>query len=60
MNLSQISLPDISGSTNPAEIAMSSIAVAAATKTLQVQAKMGEDLVRLLDPSVGQHLNARG
>jgi hypothetical protein len=41
MNLSQISLPDISGSTNPAEIAMSSIAVAAATKTLQVQAKMG-------------------
>jgi len=44
---------------DPLDIMQARIATTAQVKVLQAQKQMGQDLVALLDPSVGKHVNAR-
>jgi hypothetical protein len=44
---------------DPLDLIQARIVNAAQVKVLQAQRQMGEDLVALLDPSVGRHLNAQ-
>lgn len=56
MHIQPVSLPEISG-VDPGNNVRAQVAVAAAVKTLNVQAQVGAELVALLDPNAGKHVN---
>jgi len=43
----------------PADVVRAQVAVAISAKVLHIQAAMGAEVVKLLDPSRGQHLDRR-
>ncbi len=56
MHIQPVSLPEISG-VDPGNSVRAQVAVAAAVKTLNVQAQVGAELVALLDPNAGKKLD---
>jgi hypothetical protein len=59
MNITPVTLPDISGVTNPTQLVQAKVAVAAAAKVLHAQKDMGAALVSLLDPTLGKIVDSR-
>lgn len=56
MRIQPVTLPEISG-VDPGERVQAMVAVAAAVKTLRVQAEMAKAVVALLDPNLGRNLD---
>lgn len=59
MNLLSAIAPT-SVSVDPIEGTQGRVAFVAAVKAVKVQNEMAREIVRLLDPGVGRHLNASG